>query len=291
MKNCISLAFSFILFTSCSLKETEPKPLVEFGSQTVSEQDFIKTLMGQGFLKYGRPFFDQIQDPNFFEIAKNDTLEEIVSNIYFANLANEKKITLSDEELEEWIQSRTKGLQKEDLSLILNSNNITYKDWKNLFKNQLIQHKVMQSYTEKKSEKENSIEKNKRTKKEGLNVAVLTFEDKMEAEDAYKKIKRRPASFSDFLKKRHIQKAYTWITSETFPFYSKIRHQKIGTISKPIESQWGFLIVKVKKKGKFEENNAAYKSFSLPSDLVKKIKEDPRLKINMEGLHSLKIKK
>lgn len=285
-----------IATTSCSFRSKNPDPIVKYKTTSVSDADFIRSLMALGFIKHGKSFFTKINDEEFFSSFKQTTLENILTKIFVNELANEKKITITDNELEEWIQKRIGEVSKEDLILTLKTNNITYKDWRSLFKDQLLHHKVVEAYTnppETKKDKTDTQE-DKADKVEGLLMGVLTFKDNEEAERAYKEISKDSKAFEDYAKKKNLKNVYNWVKQEDIPFYDKIKNQSLNRISKPINSNWGNLLVLIKKKGNFvpeQSLQTTHEDKSLPTNLLSDFKNNPELKINTNRLYSLKIRR
>lgn len=290
----IFLLSILVFFSSCSFKTNDTKPLVKYKTTLVTDADFIRSLMALGFIKHGKSFFTKINDKDFFADFKQTTLENIITKIFVNKLANEKKITINDAELEEWIQSRVGDVSKEDLILTLKTNNITYKDWRGLFKDQLLHHKVVEAYSQQDESLKNNEneESNTEKKADGLLIGVLSFQDSEEADRAYKEISKKSASFEDYAKKKNLKNVFNWVKEENLPFYDKIKNQSLNQVSKPINSSWGNLLVLIKKKGKFipeESLTSTHVDKSLPKDLLSNFKNDPELQINTNRLYSLKI--
>lgn len=285
------LYFIFALsFLACAPKEKK-QYIVKYGAREVQSAEFINTLMILGFTKYGRPFYAQIYDPQFFERMRTETLQHFINNIFYGSLSQKYKIKITDVELEAWIKDRTPGLKKEDLVFTLKANNFSYNDWKKLFREQLIQTRIIEklSSTEEKVQK-----KQKKSNDDAFYMAAITFDDELKAKSHYRTISRSVVRYNDVLKKENNTANYSWIRTKNIPFYSKIKHLNLRRVSKPIETKWGYTLIRIEKKGKYPLPNkdvaSSQKTSSIKS-LLEDFKKDPKLDINTDLLYSLKIKK
>ncbi len=283
------LSLSFI---SCTQENTK-NYIIKYGPKEVQSAEFINTLMILGFTKHGRSFYSQIHDLHFFEEVRTETLQYFIKSIFYSSLSQKYKIKITDAELETWIKKRTPDLKKEDLIFTLKANNFSYGDWKKLFREQFIQNKIVEQLTESdlKSKKET---RQKKSADDALFMAVITFEDELKAKSHYRTISRSVSRYDDILKKENNTSYYSWVKTKDIPFYSKIKHLALRRVSKPIETKWGYSLVRIKKKGKYPLPNKNVASGQKPSPLkplLEEFKKDPKLDINTDLLYSLKIKK
>ena len=289
--------FLFLLFTSCNPKnDIKTDYIVKYGSQEVYSADFINKMMILGFVNYGADFYSKIYDEKFFEKVRNETLEYFLNTFFMRSLSQKYKLKITETELQEWIKDRAPSYNKEDLILTLKTNNLTYKDWTGLFRDQLVQHKVSEKIKKEISQKkvkEETTKKNE-TSKSALSIAVLSFENLLDAQNAYKKIENKKEAFNKALKKYQKSQKYSWLEPNEIPFYKDIKPLRVGRVSKPFETPWGVLIVRIDKKGQKKPNkpSTAKKQAQLDLNrLVEAFKKDSKLQINTDLLYSLKIKK
>lgn len=298
------LSFLFLFsFTSC-LKEKEDTSsfLIKYGSKEVYTAEFINKMMTLGFVKYGKTFYSKIYDQNFFEQVRSETLEHILNSIFLNNLSQKYELKITNDDVQKWIAERAPTYSKEDLILTLQTNNLTYKDWTNLFREQLVQHRIAEKLSAQSKAKETNEEKIKvsnkvKTAQEKIThykIAVLTFENQLDADQAYKKINNSEDNFNEALKRLQSSNKYSWLTESQIPFFSEIKSLRANRVSKPFETDWGFLLVRLDKQEKREEDqkDAAIGQVSTEyKALVEAFKKDPKLQINSDLLYSLKIKR
>ncbi len=285
------LLYFLILFSlSCSPKPEETH-IVKYGSQEVHSAEFINTLMILGFTKHGKAFYSKIYDSTFFEQIRTQTLEHIINKMFYGSLSQKYKIKITDAELESWIKERTPDLAKEDLMYTLKANNFSYNDWKGLFRDQLIQSKISEQLNETPPSKPTKI---KKSNDDALYLAIISFEDQLKAKEQHKKIARNKVNFDDVLEKMNQSRLYSWIRTKDLSFYDKIKYLPLRKSSKPIETPWGYVLVRIQKRGKFPLPNkdvAEGQTASSIKPLLEEFKKSPKLHINTELLYSLKIKK
>lgn len=299
MKQWFSLFLSLILINCSQKAEKETNFIIKYGQQEVYSAEFINKLMALGFVNYGKDFYSKIYDEKFFEKVRRETLEHFLNAFFIRSLSQKYKLKVTEKELQDWIKQRAPSFDKEDLILTLKTNNLSYTDWTNLFRDQLIQHKVaekIKSEQTKDSLKKNTEKKKtqKTNKNKSLFLAVLTYENQLLAQEAYKKISNEKKEFNKELEKHQGSAQYSWLEPDQIPFYKNIKSLSLGRVSKPFETTWGFLIVRIAKKGSPEGLRAdvasGHPQLNLKS-LVEAFKKDPKLKINTDLLYSLKIKK
>lgn len=292
--------FLFLLYTSCSPKtDVKVDYIVKYGSQEVYSADFINKMMILGFVNYGEDFYSKIYDKNFFEKVRAETLEYYLNTFFMRSLSQKYKLKITGAELQEWIKNRAPSYNKEDLILTLKTNNLSYKDWTGLFRDQLVQHKVSEKIKEEASQKKTKTkekEPNKKIKasKSALSIAVLSFESLLDAQNTYKKISHKKEAFNKALNKHQKSNKYSWLEPDEIPFYKNIKQLRVGRVSKPFETPWGVLIVRIDQKGRKKENKPNTEENHAQLDLnqlVEAFKKDSKLQINTDLLYSLKIKK
>ncbi len=286
------LYLSLFFLLSCNLKQDKEPYLIKYGFKKVQSAEFINSLMVLGFIKHGKTFYSKIYDPIFFENMKTQTLEHFINNIFYNSLSQKYKIKVTDSELEDWIKTRTPGLKKEDLIYTLKVNNFSYNDWKRFFRNQFIQNKIL---TKLHPLKKIHPAKIKKSHKDALYLAVISFEDELEADEQYKRIKKNLARFDDILIKKTQTKLYSWVPTTDLPFFKQIKYLALNKVSKPIQTPWGYILVQIQKKGKFplQQTHAArsQQTFSSIKPLLEEFKKSKKLHINTQLLYSLKIRK
>ena len=209
-------------------------------------------------------------------------------------LSQKFELKVTNDDVQKWIADRAPTYSKEDLILTLQTNNLTYKDWANLFREQLIQHRIALKLAPAPKASQSKTAKQASDKLTYFKIAVLTYESQLDADETYKRIKNSKEAFNKALGKRQGSKRYSWLTEDQIPFFSKIKRLKAGRNSKPIETDWGFLIVRLDKKEKRlpEHRDAANGQISPElKSLVEAFKKDPKLQINSDLLYSLKIKR
>jgi len=293
----ILLSLFLILFTVSCQKKTDDQTtyLVKYGNNEIYTAEFINKMMTLGFVRYGKPFYTKIYDQTFFERIRAETLEHILNGIFINTLSQKYELKITNDDVQKWIAERAPVYSKEDLILTLQANNLTYKDWTNLFREQLVQHRILQKVSESQNLKNTVEEKTENLKKETYyKIAVLTFENKLDADQAYKKINNSKDNFEESLSRLQSSKKYSWLKEDQIPFYSKIKRLRTGRITKPFETDWGFLLVRLDKKEKRTaplQDAASGQSSKEFKRLVKAFKKDPKLQINSDLLYSLKIKR
>jgi|GEM_PF-3046153 len=299
----MKLLLSFLLlffFTSCQKKEEDKSSyLIKYGTKEVYTAEFINKMMTLGFVKYGKTFYSRIYDQEFFEQIRSETLEHILNSIFMNQLSQQYELKVTNDDVQKWIAERAPTYSKEDLILTLQANNLDYKDWTNLFREQLIQHKISEKISSSKKpptgdSKDKAEKIEKETKETHYKIAVLTFENQLDADQAYKKIGNSENNFDKALKRLQSTNKYSWLTEEQIPFFSSIKRLSAGRVSKPIETDWGFLLVRLDKKDirAVLKKDAASSHISAEfKSLVEAFKKDPKLRINSKLLYSLKIKK
>jgi hypothetical protein len=296
MKFLLSL---FLLLSSASCqqkKEDQASYLVKYGNKEVHTAEFINKMMTLGFVKYGKTFYSKIYDQTFFEQVRSETLEHILNSIFMNTLSQKYELKITNVDVQKWIAERAPTYSKEDLILTLQTNNLTYKDWTNLFREQLVQHRILEQLSKDDKPELKSAEKKepKSDKETYYKIAVLTFENQLDANVAYKKINNDRDNFNESMKRIQSSDQYSWLKEDQIPFYSKIKSLGTGRISKPFETDWGFLLVRLDKKEKREAppRDAASGQVSAKfKSLVEDFKKDPKLQINSDLLYSLKIKR
>jgi len=125
-------------------------------------------------------------------------------------------------------------------------------------------------------------------------IAVISFEEQLQAKKAYTRIRKDKAKFDDVLKKNNGTAKYSWVRKEDISFYEEIKNLSLKRSSKPIETDWGYSLVRIQKKGKVPQiakDVASGQENSPIQGLLEKFKKDPKLIINTDLLYSLKIKK
>ncbi len=286
------LLYPFILFfLSCSPNQKEDSYIVKYGPKEVHSAEFINTLMILGFTKHGKAFYSKVYDSSFFEQMRTETLEHIINKMFYSSLSQKYKIKITDAELEAWIKERTPDLAKEDLLYTLKANNFTYSDWKGLFRDQLIQSRIIQQLNEVTPTPPSKV---KKSNDDAIYLAIISFEDQLEAKEQHKKIARNKVNFDDVLKRENQTRLYSWVRTKDLPFYDKIKYLPLRKSSKPIETSWGYALVRIQKRGKFPLPNkdvAEGQTSSSIKPLLEEFKKSPKLHINTELLYSLKIKK
>lgn len=299
MKQWFSLFIAFALISCTQKADEEASFIIKYGQQEVYSAEFINKLMTLGFVNYGKDFYSKIYDEKFFEKARRETLEHFLNTFFIRSLSQKYKLKVTEKELQEWIKHRAPSFDKEGLILTLKTNNLSYTDWTNLFRDQLIQHKVAEKVKSEQSKaKPRESDKDKTSKADKKNksllLAVLTYDNQLLAQEAYKEISSDKVKFNKALKKHQGSDQYSWLEPKQIPFYKKIKRLGVGKVSKPFETTWGFLIVRIAKKGvpKDLPHNVAsgHPQLNLKG-LVEAFKKDPKLKINTDLLYSLKIKK
>lgn len=284
---------TLILFlASCTQSTQTDNFIVKYGSQEIKSAEFINTLMILGFTKHGKSFYSKIYDEAFFEKARTETLEQVINNLFFGSLSQKYKVKITDLDLEEWIKERTPDMQKEDLIYTLKANNLTYADWKGLFRNQMIKNKIIEQVEGVKEQKIKP--KPKKSNDDGMLMAVISFDDQLQAKEAYTKIRKNRINFDDVLKKNNGTVEYSWVKNKDISFYENIRYLSLRRSSKPIETDWGYSLVRIQKKGKMpliSKDVASGQGNPAIQALLEKFKKDPKLNINTDLLYSLKIKK
>jgi hypothetical protein len=290
-----SLSYFLILFflSSCTTK-TEQNYIVKFDNKEVNSAEFINKLMVLGFIKHGPSFYTKIYDSQFFEEARSETLEHIIGNFFYNSLSQKYEIKVTDSELESWIQSRTPDLKQEDLLYTLEANNLSLQSWRTLFREQLIQHKVVEALSSAPDTESQKKEKEKNSDDDGLLMATITFENAVEAKEMYQKIAKNKIKFDEALANQSNISTYSWVKTDELPFFSKIKYLSKNRVSKPIETKWGHLLVQIKKRGKVPLPKRDTASGQIPASikpLLEEFKKNPKLMINTDLLYSLKIKK
>jgi len=173
---------------------------------------------------------------------------------------------------------------------------MSIKEWKSLFKDQLLKEKVLALYR--------SSEEKTEPKKEALDtnnikhyqIATLTFDSTIEAQNVYKELKAFPKRLDDLLKLRKGTKSYDWITEQDEVLYDKVKNLRQGGITKPFETPWGHMIVKFFKSEKRASNRPGiansnnygpYKGYL--KDLMA-FNDNKDLKIRLKSIYGLELK-
>lgn len=294
-KKIFILSIIFVI-TSCSQGPSPDQELVEYKEKSINQSQFVKSVLHQGFLLYGKNLVLNLKDNNTFQELKQKALEVELENLFIQSIADQNKIIVKDEELTVWIEKRTKGLTEEELEYFLNYSNMSIKEWKALFKNQLLKEKVLKLYTTRNENREDVNHVEGLEKQKHYQVATLTFDSTIEAQNIYKELKAFPKRLDDLLIQRKGTKTYDWITQEDELIYNKIKNLRKGGLTKPFESPWGHMIVKFFKSEKRHPNKPAPmpKEQAQPAktylrDLMA-FKENKDLKINLKAVYGLEIK-
>jgi len=290
------LSFFILLFiSSCSPRQkAETHYVIKYGHNEVNTAEFINKMMTLGFVKYGKTFYSKIYDQTFFEQMRSETLEHSLNSIFMNELSKKFELKITNKDVQDWIANRAPDYSKEDLILTLQANNLTFKDWTNLFREQLVQHRISQKLMLKAEAEIQKETSNDRKKITHYKIAVLTYENQLDADQAYKQIGNSKDKFDKTLKSLQSSNTYTWLTEKQIPFYSKIKKLRKERVSKPFETDWGFLLVRIAKKEKRAEElrDAANSQVSAEfKSLVADFRKNPKLQINADLLYSLKIKK
>lgn len=294
MKILLSTLIILSLLACQKRKEDKANYLIKYGNREVYTAEFINKMMTLGFVKYGKTFYSRIYDQKFFEQIRSETLEHTLNSIFMNRLSQKFELKITNKDVQDWIVDRAPTYSKEDLILTLQANNLTYKDWTNLFREQLVQHRIAQKLSSNKPEIATEHSKEETKKQTHYKIAVLTYENQLDADQAYKQINGSEKSFDKTLKSLQSSNKYSWLTEEQIPFFSKIKSLRVGKISKPFETGWGFLLVRLEQKDKRStmlKNNAGGQVSPEFKALVEEFRKDPKLQINSDLLYSLKIKK
>ncbi len=296
--------FSFLLLvfitSSCSKKEQEELSyIIQYQTQTVTPEIFLKKLIIQSHIKYKELRTEKLKDPAKLETLKKETLALLIQEIFVNDLANKHSIVILDDELKKWISERSKGTRTENLNLFLNANGLKENDWNRMFKNQLLMHKVKnflkladkdQTKTDKKSN-----DKQRKDLKTQVQIGVISYDDKHEAETAYTRIRRGQNKFQTLLKKKTGSDKFQWLIEEDLPFKDKTKKLRIKRVSKVMQTEWGYSLIFINKREKRavrgEANNAISQSESKWSQALKDFKENEDLKINFDLFYGLKLKR
>ena len=142
----IFTAVFFLLSASCSKGLKLDQELIVYKEKSIPQSKFIKSLLHQGFLLYGKNLALNLKEKNIFEKLKQKTLELELEGLFIQNIADKNKIIIKNDELKAWIDKRTRGLSNEELEYFLSYSNMSIKEWKALFKNQLLKDKVLKLY-------------------------------------------------------------------------------------------------------------------------------------------------
>ncbi len=288
--NCL-LYLSLFFLISCNLKQNKQPYVIKYGLKKVQTSEFINILMVLGFMKHGKAFYSKIYDSVFFESMRTQTLEYFINNMFYNSLSQKYKIKVTDSELEQWIKTRTPGLKREDLIYILKVNNFSYNDWKGVFRSQFIQNKILKQLS---NTPKIQPTKMKKSHKNALYMAVISFEDELKANEQYKRIKKNLARFDDILIKKTHTKLYSWVPTVDLPFFKKIKYLPLNTVSKPIQTSWGYILIQIKKRGKLplkQTHVAQSQTKSAIKPLLEDFKKSKKLHINTKLLYGLKIRK
>ena len=293
MTKSIFLLPLFLFLTSCSRESKLNLEVIKYKEKIINQSQFIKSLLHQGFLLYGKNLVLNLKDRKTFQKLKQKALEVELENLFIQNIADQNKIIVRDDELTSWINKRTKGLSERELEYFLNYSNMSIKEWKALFKNQLLKEKVLNLYTTKDNKKKK--EKGKKEEKH-YQVAILTFDSTIEAQNIYKELKAFPNRLDDLLIQRKGTKAYDWITQKDELIYEKIKNLRKASLTKPFESPWGHMIIKFFKSKMRRSNqptqlqeNKSTPSTTYQKDLIV-FRNNKDLKIHLKAIYGLKIK-
>ena len=251
-------------------------------------------------MTFGSDLVAKLQNKNQMKRVQDKTIQTILESIFINEIANQKKIIIKEDELNKWIVSRTKGIDDTDLNYFLKYSNMSLKEWKSLFKDQLLKVKVMNHFKKESSgtnEEDTSAPQKTAEKVKKLEVQTLSFDSKLEAQNVYKELKTFPGRFESLLKVKKGTSISDWISEEEEILYSEAKNLRVGQISKPFDSPWGHLIIKlldVDQKPKLDITDEPSNSGnwdSLYSEKLKKFKESEDLQIDSKSLYNLKIKK
>jgi len=289
--------FFCLLCISCSKTPALDKTLISYKEKNINQSRFIKSLLHRGFLLYGKDLVLDLKNPEKFRELKQRTLEDELEKLFIQNKAEKENIIIKDQELKTWIEKRTQGLVKAELEYFLNYSNMTMKEWKALFKDQLLKKKVLSQYTTE-SLTTPVIDNDAKTSEDvkHYQVATLTFDSTIEAQNIYKELKAFPKRLDEFLIQRKGTKTYDWITEKDEVLYAKVKNLRKDGLSKPFESPWGHMIVKFFKSENraVDQKNSKDPDQSWSSkDYLKELlafKESQELKINIKGIEGLELK-
>ena len=287
------LPILFIL-SSCNRGPLIDRELIKYKEKSINQSQYIKRTLHQGFLLYGKNLVLNLKDDDTFQKLKHKALEVELENLFIQSIADENKIIVKDDELKDWIEKRTEGVPEEQLEYFLNYANMSVKEWKSLFKNQLLKEKVLKLYTaidqNKKEFKQEGVEKIKH-----YQIATLTFDSTIEAQNVYKELKAFPKRLDALLIQKKGTKTYDWVTQKDTIVYEKIKNLKRGGITKPFETPWGNMIIKFfKSEKRYPNEPKSIVEEHLPSktylrDLMA-FRESNELEINLKAIYGLELK-
>ncbi len=315
-----------LLFTACSRQANQDKELIVFNEKKITQSKFIKSILQQGFLLFGKELVSNLKDKDVFKTIKQKTLEVELENIFIQNIADERNIIIKNAELKEWIENRTNGLPKIELEYFLNYSNMSLKEWKALFKNQLLKEKIIRLYltdgeslnktrdqnsdvvaknnanlsTTSQPSQNSSLNKvsiqNSNEKEQQYQVAILSFDSTVEAQNIYKELKAFPKRIDQMLLSRKATKAPDWITKNDEALFEKASALSVGGLSKPFETTWGHVIIKLLKSSKrpiIVPAKLMSKTTEKPAIYLKKLsdfRENKALKIDLKSIYGLELK-
>jgi|GEM_PF-6686999 len=305
-----------LLFSACSRQADLDKELIVFNEKKITQSKFIKSILQQGFLLFGKELVSNLKDKDVFKTIKQKTLEVELENIFIQSIADERDIIIKNAELKEWIESRTKGLLKIELEYFLNYSNMSLKEWKALFKNQLLKEKIIRLYvttdttsgenSDKSSDSSktasstsssnNNSTKASTEKEQQYQVAILSFDSTVEAQNVYKELKAFPKRIDQMLLSRKSTKAQDWITAKDGTLFEKASGLSVGGLSKPFETTWGHVIMKLLKSSKRSvvvPDNLMSQTAEKPEKYLKKLsdfRENKALKIDLKSIYGLELK-
>lgn len=293
--------FLFLSATlSCTKKDQESEVVIQYKETQITREDYIKRFLKQGFMTFGSDLVAQLQNKNQLKRVQDKTIQTILESMFINEIANQKQIIIKEDELNKWIVQRTQGINETDLNYFLKYSNMSMKEWKSLFKDQLLKVKVMAHFkSEFDDQKADSQDKKRESgeKIKKLKVQTLSFDSTLEAQNIYKELKTFPDRFESLLKLRKGTTLSDWISEEDKILYSEAKNLRISQISKPFDSPWGHLIVKLlavdqsPKTDKTTENTQTRRWDSLYAKKLKNFKESKDLLIDSSSLYNLKIKK
>lgn len=297
------LIFFFILplmILSCTKESKTPEIVISYKETNITREDYIKRFLKQGFITFGPDLVSKLQNDDQLKRVQDKTVETIVESIFINEMAQEEQIVIKDDELNNWIINRTSGIEETDLNYFLKYSNMTMKEWRSLFKDQLLKIKVLENYKNSSSNSNNTTPTKASpsgNKVKKLEVQTLSFDSTLEAQNIYKELKTFPERFDALLENKKGTTLSDWIGEEEDILYSQAKNLRVGQISKPFDSPWGHLIVKLldvdqrPKDMKTTDTISADTWSSEYSKKLKKFKESSDLYIDSKSLYSLKIKK
>ncbi len=244
--------------TGCDLvfQKTSSQTVLQVNQSSLSVREFSERL--------GRILKDYdaltAKDPAQVQRAKDRVVENFVIQVLIETAAQNSRITVSDDEIEEEVQ-KLRGEYPDDLSFrrILAQENLSLRDWRERVRGNLLERKVLGKITEKVPKPEidelrqyYQDNKTRYQKKERIYLRQIVVDNLTKAKAISDEIKNK--DFATLASKYSVAPegkdggVVGWVEKGTVDVFDKAFTLKVGGVSPVLESSYGFHIFKVERR-------------------------------------------